>query len=407
MAEYGNLPFKEQIEFFSGKVNLPTGSWTDIWEGMHARAFVVAGAMEEDILCDFRTAVDKAIAQGVTLQQFRKDFDEIVTRHGWEYNGGRNWRTRVIYDTNLRQSYSSGRELQMRDPELRKRRPYGLYRHGGSATPRPDHLAWDGLVLPLDDPWWETHTPSNGWGCKCKKLMVSQADVDRMGLKVAANAPAIETERVIIDKGGPNERTVDVPKGISPGFAYNPGTAAWGKQLSEEVMESWRKMGAAAWESLTPGGPVDYGRPATIPAYPMPAELGRKAENKEQLQRMIETQIGGPVKTFKTPAGTAVYVNAASLARHIEIGRSRYAVLLEDLLTNPYEQWQAFERHRGTGRVVLRTRLIKLYVDGEAKLMAMAQAERGNMEVWTMVPLDTVKRLSNQRRGKLLYGASH
>lgn len=36
-------------------------------------------------------------------------------------------------------------------PELRKKRPYGLYRHGDSAHPRPQHLAWNGTVLPLDD----------------------------------------------------------------------------------------------------------------------------------------------------------------------------------------------------------------------------------------------------------------
>ena len=164
MTEYGNLPFDKQIEFFRGKVNLPTQAWTDIWEGMHSRAFVVAGAMKSDLLTDLRSAVDRAVADGGTIQQFRKDFDGIVAKHGWSYKGGRNWRTRVIFDTNLRQSYNSGREEQMNDPELRKRRPYGLYRHGNSAFPRPQHLAWDNLALPLDDPFWDTHTPMNGWG---------------------------------------------------------------------------------------------------------------------------------------------------------------------------------------------------------------------------------------------------
>lgn len=55
---------------------------------------------------------------------------------------------------------SSDYEEQMADPELRKRRPYGVYRHG-DAHPRPQHLAWNGIALPLDDPWWESHTLSN------------------------------------------------------------------------------------------------------------------------------------------------------------------------------------------------------------------------------------------------------
>ncbi|PLX49126.1 MAG: hypothetical protein C0613_08365 [Desulfobulbaceae bacterium] len=226
-TKYGSLPFAQQIEFFRQKITMPTQSWTDLWHGMHDRAFVVAGAMRDDLLADLRSAVDKAISKGTTLAEFRKDFDALVERHGWTYNGGRNWRTRVIYDTNLRQSYNAGREAQMMDPELRKARPYGLYKHGGSLSPRQEHLAWDGTVLPLDDPWWQTHTPSNGWGCHCLKFMVSDRDVERMGLRVATEAPPMNYHEVTVGQRGPTPRTVMVPEGIDPGFAYNPGTSGW------------------------------------------------------------------------------------------------------------------------------------------------------------------------------------
>ncbi|MCS5516202.1 phage minor head protein [Pseudomonas qingdaonensis] len=69
--------------------------------------------------------------------------------------------------------------------------PYGLYRHGDALT-RPQHLAWDGTVLPLDDPWWSTHTPQNGWGCKCK-FMVSERDVEAAGPE-GWPAPAVSTK---------------------------------------------------------------------------------------------------------------------------------------------------------------------------------------------------------------------
>jgi uncharacterized protein with gpF-like domain len=229
-VEYGSLPFAEQIDFFRAKLNLPTASWTDIWQEMHARSFVVAGAMRDDLLADLRGAVDQAITQGTTLAEFRKNFDALVAKHGWAYNGGRNWRTRVIYDTNLRQSYNAGRERQMADPELRKLRPYGRYRHGDSLVPRPEHLAWHNMVLPLDDPWWATHTPSNGWGCHCGKDMLSARDVERLGLTVAEEAPPIEYREVTVGVRGPNPRTVQVPEGIDPGFAYNPGVTPWGEE---------------------------------------------------------------------------------------------------------------------------------------------------------------------------------
>jgi hypothetical protein len=220
---YGSLPFDEQIEFFRAKHPVLTRAWTDVYAAEHEHAFMVAGAAKADLLSDLLAAIDQVVADGGTLAQFRKDFDDIVERHGWQYKGGRNWRTRVIYETNLRQSYNAGREAQMADPDLRRRRPYGLYRHGRSEHPRPEHLAWDGTVLPLDDPWWETHTPQNGWGCKCRKLMVSAADVERMGLQVAGQAPPVVWEEKIVGAKGPSPRTVKVPRGIDPGFEYRPG----------------------------------------------------------------------------------------------------------------------------------------------------------------------------------------
>lgn len=221
-ARYGDLPFAEQIEFFRERVDIPTAAWTDVYGAEHDHAFMVAGA-RGDVLADMRQAVDRAISEGATLADFRRDFDEIVARTGWAYNGGRNWRTRVIYDTNLRQSYNAGREVQMDDPRTRRARPYGLYRHGGSADPRPEHLAWDGLVLPLDDPWWETHSPQNGWGCSCKKFTISERDVQRMGLQVAERAPPVRYEERVVGVRGPSPRVVRVPRGIDPGFEHRPG----------------------------------------------------------------------------------------------------------------------------------------------------------------------------------------
>ena len=80
----------------------------------------------------------------------RKRFDEIVAKHGWKYKGGRDWRTRVIYDTNVLTSYAAGRWQQQAVKELR---PYWRYRHSiASEHPRHLHLERDGIVLHADDP---------------------------------------------------------------------------------------------------------------------------------------------------------------------------------------------------------------------------------------------------------------
>lgn len=219
-AIYQDLPFEEAIAFFRQKLNLPTATWTDIWQAMHTRAFVVAGAIKADLIQDLRDAIDSAIAQGTTLQTFRKEFDAIVARHGWSYKGGRNWRTRVILETNIRTAYAAGRWQQMTDPDLLKLRPYLLYRHGDSRNPRPHHLAWDGLVLPADDPWWRTHYPPNGWGCKCRVFSITRRELRAMG-KTGPDTTPDEGAYQWKDKKTGQVHTV--PAGIDPGWDYNVG----------------------------------------------------------------------------------------------------------------------------------------------------------------------------------------
>ena len=228
------LPFQEQIAFFRDKLNIPTRAWTDLWQQQHDVAFVVAGAARDDLLADLRESVDAAIAEGETLASFRKRFDATVAKHGWDYNGGRDWRTRVIYGTNLRTSYAAGRYQQLQ--AVKSTRPYWRYRHSAaSLEPRHKHLAWDGLVLPADDPWWNTHYPPNGWGCNCYVEALSLRDLERLGKDGPDRAPGLDEREVTVGQG-PDARTVTVPDGIDPGFAYAPGASPEGD--AERIREA-------------------------------------------------------------------------------------------------------------------------------------------------------------------------
>lgn len=222
IKKYGGKPFDEAIAYFRNKLNVPTKHWDDLMGGMHAKGFMVAGAMKAELLTDLRGSVDRAISEGVTLAGFRKDFDSIVEKHGWIYKGGRNWRTKVIYDTNLRSAYQAGRYQQMKDPDVVALRPFWRYLHSGSVNPREEHLGWDGMILAHDDPFWDTHFPPNGWGCKCRVLTLSQRDMKRMGKKGPDKAPAIKYREYKDRKGN----TLKVPHGIDPGFDYNVGKSA-------------------------------------------------------------------------------------------------------------------------------------------------------------------------------------
>lgn len=211
------LPFAEQIAFFKGKLNLPTEKWDDILTTAHDQAFVVAGAQNADMLQDLRDAVDGAISEGQSIQKFRESFDAIVEKYGWSYTGARDWRTRVIYRTNMSTSYAAGRNRQM------QRFEFWQYKHNDSAAhPRPLHQSWDGLVLPKSDPWWQTHFPPNGWGCGCRAVAMTPGEARAAGKTVAPDDGTYT-------KTGSDGTVHTIPRGIDYGFDYAPGAPgnAW------------------------------------------------------------------------------------------------------------------------------------------------------------------------------------
>jgi uncharacterized protein with gpF-like domain len=216
-----SLPFEEAIAFFRQKLRVPTARWDDIWQTAHDHAFMVAGAASDDLLKDFQEAIQDALDNGTTLETFRKQFDKIVDQHGWSYTGTRNWRSRIIYETNLATAYAAGRYQRLSDPDVRKAYPYLTYRHGDSVHPRPVHLGWNGLTLRADDPFWDTHYPPNRWRCSCYAVPTSEAALQRMGKDSPDTAPPLDLRPWVDSRG----RVHMVPHGIDPGFAYNPGKA--------------------------------------------------------------------------------------------------------------------------------------------------------------------------------------
>lgn len=223
-----NVPFEEAIRYLRQKVNLPSKTWRDIEGRAHDRSFVIAGAMKDGLLADLKAEIEKGVRGENTLAGFAKSFEEIVARHGWTgwtgegSEAGRAWRTRVIYETNLKTAYAAGRYAQMTDPKIVKLRKWWRYRHGYYRTPerpRPEHVAFDGRVLAWDDPWWDVYYPPNGWECSCGVETLTDRDLQDEGV-TPEESPPIATRMVVDPKTG---EKLQVPRGIDFGWDHAPG----------------------------------------------------------------------------------------------------------------------------------------------------------------------------------------
>ena len=403
--------FQEAIDYFRDKARVPTAQWTDIMGAAHARAFVVAGAMRDSLIEDFQGAILGALEDGTTLEDFRKEFDKIVARHGWSYNGSRGWRSAVIYDTNLRQAHMAGRWKQIWDN--RANRPYLRYVALRSGDRRPEHQALHGLIRPVTDPIWQTIMPMNGWGCKCTVMSVSEDDLAARGWRVDDDSPQLEyVTRTVNARTGPF--TVKVPKGFDPGFDYNPGHAAWGEKVSKQAIDAQTARGLRRWQPLGREDWQSLGRPQTVPVDRAQAALGRPTASVQEVRTVLEGLFGGEEKIYRLPDGGSVVMTAKSLAGHLDgpkLTRGIFLPLLPEILADPFEIWVSAEREVLSGKVAIRKRVIKVIDTGEQsksakggrRFMVVLDVNKGFFTDWTFFPIKNDSSVNKKRSGFLVY----
>ncbi|GAB0119471.1 phage head morphogenesis protein [Acidisoma sp. 7E03] len=267
----------DAIAFFRQKANVTSEHWADLMDEAHARGFTVAGAASEALVEDIRREVDRAIAEGTTLQEFQKSFEEIVKKHGWVHNGTPAWRARIIYGTNLSMAYSAGRYAQQTQPFTKRAFPFWRYVHTNCPNPRPQHVAWNGLVLSCDDPWWNTHYPPNGWRCHCYVEVISRPQLAEMGKDGPDQAPPLDLHDWTNKKTG---QVFKVPRGIDPGFAYNPGKV-WMDSAGRPPLRAGESGGTSPMAPRSPGAkpeptpekPNSSPEASTFPSAETPASV--------------------------------------------------------------------------------------------------------------------------------------
>lgn len=419
------LPFKEAITFFQKKISLPSAGWTDIWKQQHSLSFVVAGAQTDALLADFYNALKSAQEKGTGYAAFQKEFDNIVARHKWAYNGTPGWRSRVIYDTNMTQAYNTGRWQQMWD--LRDLRPYLKYRHTSFDNPRLEHKGWNDKILPITDPWWNTHYPQNGYGCKCRADSLTRGEAEAewkaRGRTGPDDSPPVEMEEVIVGKNSANPRTVLTPKGIDPGFDYNPGKA---------YLEPHTVPPLQGYESVLKERQGKFPAGMARPTVPKPKRMPSSVLNpsdldpEEAVSRHLDI-FGATLEQgaiFEDVTGTHITVSKALFISGPDKINGPFKWLkatgksnrIEDLnllayaLADPDEVWWHWTpdwspEGRAIGRWRLKRRYIKLFnVDGQeqAGIAIFEWGDNGWTGATTFTP-DTMGYLDKVRLGKLVH----
>ncbi len=219
--------------YFDDKGQTPTFDWRDIAPQEHSHTFTVAKSAGFDVLDDIRGAAKQAIDNQQSFDDFAANLEPTLRKKGW-------WGQKIVVDP------KTGQKVKAQLGSLRRLRtihwanvataraagewertlatkgflPFLRYTLSSAERKRPQHVSWVGTILPVDHPWWQSHYPPNGWGCRCGVRQITRRQAKRDGYSEGDDAPVIETKPWFNKRSG---KTIQVPIGIDPGWQTNPG----------------------------------------------------------------------------------------------------------------------------------------------------------------------------------------
>ncbi|GBC62495.1 phage head morphogenesis protein [Desulfonema ishimotonii] len=402
------LPMKEAKRFWKDKMPTAAKNFDALADAAHTKAFMVSGLNRMDQVCGVYEAMYQAIDAGETLAEFRARIPKIIADQGWN-----DYRTDLIFRTNIQSAYMSGRYAQM--AATAKTRPYWQYSAINDSRTRPAHAYMHGKVFPADSPIWDTWYPPNGYKCRCGVKSLSERQLGKRGLKVSD------------DPTGKTFVPTDPKTGLrlparklrpDPGWSQNVGKDWLGGLSPSEIAEK-----DIAWRTAVT-------QPARMPSlatldrrHLLPVSeadlLANGLSNDDYLRAFLsefdikdlnESKVVTlPGANIPMVVGRGLFADPKTGNPQIRKGgRERYVRLLARTLLNPYEIWMN-PGDEGKGLRPYLT-LIRLFRDADDTVCGGSVVVVSGRS-WTSKtlfqtdakPERILQYLKSQRKGSLLY----
>lgn len=166
------------------KARLPADYYGDAIGQVRAAGFTVSGLASLDQVQDVLDSLRDALAKGQSFASWKKS----ALASGKDF-GLAPHRLETIFRNNVQAWYAAGQAEAIR--RNKDAFPYLRYSAVGDARTRPAHMALDGLILPVDHPFWRTNYPPCGHNCRCTVIPMTEKAA------LAAIGAAREEGRVI------------------------------------------------------------------------------------------------------------------------------------------------------------------------------------------------------------------
>lgn len=177
------------IDWIQGKDPQAIGHWRDLGADEYGRAFTAARTAGLDVIDDLYFAFADTIERGGTEKDFARLVVPTLQAKGWlrkdedtDDDARRRIATRVdlIYDTNLRVARSAGQWDRIQRtkaglPYLRAATAQDSRVRRPPKSRDSDHTAWQGIILPVDHPFWTRWWHPLGFRCRCTVVPMTRS----------------------------------------------------------------------------------------------------------------------------------------------------------------------------------------------------------------------------------------
>lgn len=266
-AQIQKLTPEGAVEYLQARKKItPTFGWQDLRQEEHAQQFTISRLTSADLLASLQDMITKSVQGDLSRRDFGRDAKQLLADAGWwgtsevvDPATGEILKTtfdakrlKLIFDTNTRQAHAAGQWERFQ--ASKRTHPYLRYITKRDERVRAAHRAWDNVTLPVDDAFWNSHSPPNGWHCRCRVVAVNQADFEKG--TTPNGEPMVKQPPEVMLKDWLNRRTgevVRVPVGIDPGFGFNAGKArelALQRVVRDKLVNLNAPLGAALWDSV-------------------------------------------------------------------------------------------------------------------------------------------------------------
>lgn len=156
----------------------------------YKKAFTISNIAKKSLLADIQDSLVEALKDGKGFDEWRSNLFEHLQAKGWadkfeSLNDdevsvlGDSSRLKLIYDTNIRQAYAEANY----EAGINSGAEFIRYVAVLDERTRFSHSQAHGLILPIDDPWWEINYPPNGFNCRCSVMFLTAESMEARGWK--------------------------------------------------------------------------------------------------------------------------------------------------------------------------------------------------------------------------------